>query len=76
MCKRQNETIRTVKREPQAVGITPTLTISGSSHMKFEWSHNGAPRTVWASSSPSSTFFLKQVRSDVRRILRRDGVLS
>ena len=70
-----NECVDAALAELAAAGITPAVE-QGRKHIKITWQHNGEPRSYVTATTPSDYRALLNVRSDVRRILRLDGVIG
>lgn len=69
-----NECIEAACEELRAVGIEPTVRHSGK-HAAIVWSASGVERVFHTALTPSDYRAPLNVRSDVRRILRNDGLL-
>lgn len=73
---RANECVTAVTVELRRVGITPNFA-RGGKHWQVQWqSRTGEPRMVTVPSTPSDFRSARNTRSDVRRILREDGMLG
>lgn len=70
-----NECIEAAFAELRDVGIEPTVRPSGK-HAAIVWLHGGIERVYYTALTPSDRRAHLNVRSDVRRILRADGLLS
>jgi Rha family phage regulatory protein len=70
-----NECVDSVLTELSAVGIEPTVE-QGRKHIKIEWEHHGSPRTYVTATTPSDRRAHLNVRADVRRMLRLDGLIG
>ena len=70
-----NECTRIVLRELEIAGIRDVEQIRGARHLQVRWHVNGGPqRTYTVPGSPSDIRTPRNVRADVRRLLRTDGV--
>ncbi len=69
-----NECIEAVIEELRTVGIDPTVR-HGGKHAVIEWDHRGARRVFHAPLTPSDWRSHLNSRSQVRNILRSDGLL-
>jgi Rha family phage regulatory protein len=69
-----NECIDAALKELSAVGITGTVRPSGK-HAAIEWKRGDDDRTYHAALTPSDRRAHLNVRSDIRRMLRADGLL-
>lgn len=70
-----NECIEAACAELRAVGIEPTVRPSGK-HAAIVWFHGDIERVYHTALTPSDRRAHLNVRSDVRRILRADGLLA
>lgn len=69
------EILQTALDELAAVGITPRKT-NGGKHIRLFWEHNGQERNMTIPISPSDYRAAENSRSQIRRILRADGLLK
>jgi hypothetical protein len=51
-------------------------TIRSNGHIRVSWRHGGFTRRILVSAMPSNDRARWDARGDVRRILRRDGLLG
>ena len=66
---------RTVlERELLKVGIKPDIQVTGSGHLQIQFRVNGNQKSVLTASTPSDRRATLNARSDIRRILRLEGV--
>lgn len=70
-----NECIEAAVAELRACNIEPTIR-HGGKHIAIEWSHNGESRTFTAPATPSDHRARLNTRSDIRRMLRNDGLIG
>jgi Rha family phage regulatory protein len=70
-----NECLDAAIAELRAVGIDPQV-VHGGKHIQVVWSHNGKERRYITGNTPSDWRAPLNVKSDVRRMLRKDGVLA
>ncbi len=71
---RRNEELIYVKKELSLHGIDAKVQ-SGGKHIKITWQHNGQSRLFVVAVTGSDVRGRKNARADLRRLLRRDGVL-
>jgi hypothetical protein len=71
----EKEIRKAILKELAKHGINPKTEWGGSGHQKIIWEHNGQVRMKVIAASPSCRFALQNGISDVRKILRRDGVI-
>lgn len=70
-----NECIEAAVKELEASGIEPTVR-HGGKHIAVLWVHNGQERVFHTAATPSDYRAPLNVRSDIRRMLRNDGVIE
>lgn len=73
---RRNPVIEAIVTTLEQVNIKPTIDGSGRSHPRVLWTANGRPRFYVVGRTPSCHHAPKNARSDVRRMLREDGVAA
>lgn len=69
-----NDCIEAAIQELRTCGIEPSVKPSGK-HAAVSWNKNGTERTYYTALTPSDHRAPLNVRSDVRRILREDGII-
>ncbi|MGE0056260.1 MAG: Rha family transcriptional regulator [Hyphomicrobium sp.] len=70
-----NACIEAAVAELRACNIEPTVR-HGGKHVAIEWSHNGENRTFTAPATPSDHRAHLNTRTDIRRMLRNDGLIA
>lgn len=70
-----NECLDAAVAELNAVGITPDI-MHGGKHIQIRWQIGGRDRMYVTAASPSDRRAHLNVRADMRRMLRKDGLLS
>jgi len=70
-----NDCIEAACAELRSVNIDPVVRPAGK-HAAVIWTHNGRERSYYTALTPSDVRAHLNVRADVRRILRQDGLLS
>lgn len=70
-----NDCIEAACAELRSVNIEPTVRPAGK-HAAVEWEFQGRPRSYYTALTPSDRRAHLNVRSDVRRILKTDGLLA
>lgn len=70
-----NDCIEAACAELRSVNIEPTVRAAGK-HAAVEWAFNGKTRSYYTALTPSDRRAHLNVRSDLRRILRQDGLLA
>jgi hypothetical protein len=68
---RINPCVEAVTGELERAGLN--YSIHQNRHVHIRWTHGNAERFIVVSTSPSSSNAPWRSRSDVRRVLRRDG---
>jgi hypothetical protein len=73
----KNECLEIALRELKAVGVRDIEQAHGSKHLQLRWRVNGREvRFYTLPCTPSDVRSPHNVRSDIRRLLREDGVLT
>jgi hypothetical protein len=62
--------------ELDAVGVRDVQQIHGGKHPQLRWQANGALRVYTLPGSPSDVRASRNVRAEIRRLLREDGLLA
>lgn len=70
-----NDCIEAVRAELRLFDIEPSVRPTGK-HAAVVWQHNGEERACYTSLTPSDWRAPQRARSDVRKILRGDGLLA
>lgn len=70
-----NDCLDAALAELSAAGITPAVE-QGRKHIKVMWQHNGHDRMYVTGNSPSDWRAPLNVRSDIRRMLKADGLVE
>lgn len=70
-----NACIDAAVAELRACNIEPTIS-HGGKHIAIEWKHNGQNRTFTTAATPSDHRAPLNARTDVRRMLRNDGLIA
>ncbi len=71
---RSNECLQMVRDELDRVGVQ--YTVDTGKHIHVRWRHGDADRLVVVSVSPSGNRARWNARSDVRKLLKRDGLIG
>jgi hypothetical protein len=71
---RSNPCLEAVTAELDRVGVRYAISVSG--HVFVRWQHGGSMRRIVVSATPSSNHARWKARGDVRRMLRRDGLIG
>jgi hypothetical protein len=74
MAVRSNPCLTAVTDELDRAGVRYAINMNG--HVHVTWQHRGADRRIVVSATPSSDRARWNARGDVRRILRRDGLIA
>jgi hypothetical protein len=73
----KNECLEIALRELEAVGVRDIEQVHGSKHLQLRWRVNaGEVRFYTLPCTPSDIRSPHNVRADIRRLLREDGVLT
>lgn len=70
-----NENLEAVSAELEAAGVKFTVR-NGGKHIHLEWQHEGAARMFVVPATPSDRRGWLNARTDVRKILREDGLIG
>jgi hypothetical protein len=71
----KNECLAIALRELEAVGVRDIEQVHGSKHLQLRWRVNGRDTRVYTlPCTPSDVRASHNVRADIRRLLREDGV--
>src|SRR3954470_21368480 len=65
-----------LERELVNVGIASEIVRTGTGHMRIRWKHNGKPRSILTSWTPSDHRSTLNARARIRKLLRDDGLLG
>jgi hypothetical protein len=72
----RNECLTAALRELEAAGVRDIEQARGSKHMQLRWRVNGHDMRIYSMPcTPSDFRSPRNVRADIRRLLREDGVL-
>jgi hypothetical protein len=72
---RRNEDLDAALAELGEAGIRDVAIARGAKHLQLRWSHRGQLRMVSVSGTPSDRRSPHNTRSEVRKLLRTDGLL-
>ena len=74
----KNDCLEAALNELELAGIRNVEQVHGSKHLQLRWSVNGHPRRIFTvSRTPNDPLRgAKNVRAQIRHILREDGVLQ
>ena len=70
-----NDCIEAARAELRSVNIDPSVR-PGGKHAAIVWLHGGKERTYYAPLTPSDWRASKNTRTDIRKILRNDGLIG
>jgi hypothetical protein len=73
--RRATEVLQTATNQLEEAGIAYVIE-HGAKHIKIKWIIAGHSRWCTVSVSPSDVRCIRMMRSQVRRMLRQDGVLQ
>lgn len=71
----RNDCLNAALQELSAAGVRDIARAYGGKHMQLRWQVNGTERMYVLPITPSDVRAAANVRADIRRILREDGLL-
>jgi hypothetical protein len=71
----KNECLDVALRELDAAGVRDVARSYGSKHLQIRWQVNGSARMYSLAITPSDVRSVANTRSQIRKILREDGML-